>query len=572
MADHPVSFEKIAKILKDSAYDRFLKDDRKTIFAWNELRRLFPGLVFVENEFSFENSYNRKLVFVGKLLGAPFFKPKDQETEPYKDAQFAVNIILNSKKELESMTSDSYIQLRVNKINAAIERRNDHAYDNYKSHYKASEKLKGTYEFDQYFIFVITNDPIDVFMKSTGRTWEKQSCERVNGEFESGVYSDIEWCNFVVYLCDKNDTKNPIARVMVRNCETENGEDSFGIEPVWYSARGRLKDDNDKIEGTTIRELDERLVQIIEEQGFPVDYGSCITPYVYTGYSDYMRHGNMEIEYGAGAITISDIFKDITFASKCPFCSTYNEWSADVIARTSVKAILRLFDNLHDKFAYNGYAIDNVHAEYVDDNLFDVGGGDIDADCRGCGSKIIVYNLSSEYPRWKKKFPISTSKKYIFSDLRFRKLGKEAITTMLSYNDVLKSHVIKKIGYYPNFIRYLKSSKLDHAFLAFLLAHELSKDEKARKRLKRRDSYLYKREMDEPGIVVDEKINAGRDYLYSEDRDVCIYIDDEKMDYDFIVERFVKSKIPAVLHEQLLLQKWKTDTSKFKKLEKFCRK
>jgi len=131
---------------------------------------------------------------------------------------------------------------------------------------------------------VISNNPIDLLMKSSGRAWVEQSCERLGGQYEKGAFSDIANNNAIAYVHFGNNPE-PSARIMLRWCKRADGKSDVGVEPVMYP-RGQAYQ----------FAIYDALSNILAQKGYG-DYDVCITPYVYEGYSDEMGMGHTKIKY-----------------------------------------------------------------------------------------------------------------------------------------------------------------------------------------------------------------------------------------------------------------------------------
>jgi len=296
MTDDAITFEMIAPILRLSAYNTMIKNLASVKLTWTRLENIFPQISFVENEFSYVNPYNQKMVLISGLLGKSFFKQSEHKTDKFFVVLRDVNYILNKKAQVEKMSSNERANAYVDALNKAIEKRKKHRRGKYREHLAASDKICGWYDLGKHSL-KISNDPMDIFMKSTGQAWERESCERVGGMFEDGIFSDIEWCNCVVFLYNNTDNVHPIARVMVRLCTTNQLDRvSFGIEPIWYAKHGKVMGD-DSIENLTVNRLRENIIDIIESKGFDMDYKECMTPFKYRGYSDNEHEGQTMITY-----------------------------------------------------------------------------------------------------------------------------------------------------------------------------------------------------------------------------------------------------------------------------------
>ena len=96
----------------------------------------------------------------------------------------------------------------------------------------------------------ITNDPLEVLTKTTGRAWgsKSASCENWDGQYRQGPVSDIKFGNCVVYIYDgernpKIPLQNQIGRMLLRwgvgyKNEKETGFD-IGLEDQTYPKNAR---------------------------------------------------------------------------------------------------------------------------------------------------------------------------------------------------------------------------------------------------------------------------------------------------------------------------------------------
>lgn len=160
------------------------------------------------------------------------------------------------------------------------------------------EKVVGEYDIGRGIRMVITTEPIEVLMKSLGRRWVSQSCERLDPSqaCKMGPFGDIETASAIV-LFYRNGENEPFARTMIRWCETPDGIRDIGIEPKFYP-----------LPGTSMRDFDvdylyKKLVEILEKAGF-CKYEVCRTPYRVKGYS-HMG----EDEYGYDSMNVKISYK-----------------------------------------------------------------------------------------------------------------------------------------------------------------------------------------------------------------------------------------------------------------------
>jgi len=139
------------------------------------------------------------------------------------------------------------------------------------------DQITGNYPVNDDVEMVITNEPVEVLLKSAGRSWMMQSCERLDTtqECQHGPFGDIEQGAGIVLFHHIGENE-PFARTMIRWCEKPDGERDIGIEPKMYPLpKGR---------GFDAVPLMDALVTVVEDAGFGC-YDKCRTPYRVKGYS-----------------------------------------------------------------------------------------------------------------------------------------------------------------------------------------------------------------------------------------------------------------------------------------------
>ncbi|MFA5730761.1 MAG: hypothetical protein WC934_02015 [Acidithiobacillus sp.] len=150
---------------------------------------------------------------------------------------------------------------------------------------KDIQNIKGEYDFDDEYRIVITDDPVEIALKSTGRPWEKTSCERISGCHWDGFIDDIKYNNFIAFVIDKKGI--PIGRTMLRWGEDKkDGFSCIGQEPSMYE-KG--------IRSSIIDEIHNKIDDIISDKNLESE--QCETPYKYGGYSDQMEKSDVNIVY-----------------------------------------------------------------------------------------------------------------------------------------------------------------------------------------------------------------------------------------------------------------------------------
>ena len=157
---------------------------------------------------------------------------------------------------------------------------------------------------EDYFIVVVSNHPIQILTRTTGR--KGYSCEQIDQPYWKGPFQDLAYLNPTVYFWQPNDNflktdsldiekvlvwlrKNNSfkgfkwsARLNTRWCITEKKRFDVGIDPNIYPMEGvRPSIYNDFMVATWY---------IFESKGF-LNYRVAETPYVYVGHSDSTRGG-----------------------------------------------------------------------------------------------------------------------------------------------------------------------------------------------------------------------------------------------------------------------------------------
>lgn len=536
--DDQISFEAVASILRASTYKKQIEGNPAAMFSWKTLKNIFPALTFIENQFSYVNPFNKKTVSISSLVGKSFFKTVEQRTsQDFRLVQANVNLLLNKKKYLEELMSNEYIQRYVDRLNIAIEKQKKQRKHGHDAFCNASDAISGRYNITPSHDIVITNDPVQIFMKSTGRSWEKESCERVGGQYESGIFSDIEWCNLVAFLYKKQETENPIGRVMIRTCNTDKEEPSFGIEPIWYTNVGKItKESNKKINGISVKSLEEKLIAIIHDKGYSMDYETCETPYTYEGYSDNAHAGNTSILYGQGKITVDDILSQaiLTLGSRCPYCTTLNQWEIEFRAEhVTTESLEQVFRNTPRENIFYAYSIANTWADYEGDGIYKIHGGSFPRKkiCPTCHAEMILYENDDEsiekYKQIVGKGFTKMHKGYVFMDYGYKERSK-----LLASKNIMQM-------FFLNSMSTIKSFRMKNFqdFVEFLLIHEAEKNIRYQKaRSASPGDQKYKR----PGITIDYRYNDGDDMMEVDDDEVIVYIRNDLIDYDKIADEFLE--------------------------------
>ena len=147
------------------------------------------------------------------------------------------------------------------------------------------------------YYLVVSNDPVMVATKSTGRSWSNTSCENYNGAYNRGPFSDIENGNAIVYIF-KDDKKSEgwpakygatlKGRTLLRwgNRDDEQGVFDIGVEKRVYPSN--------KVWGLQIATA---IGLILKDAGFLNYKTRCRTPYIYKGWADTMGKNGVRINY-----------------------------------------------------------------------------------------------------------------------------------------------------------------------------------------------------------------------------------------------------------------------------------
>ena len=161
------------------------------------------------------------------------------------------------------------------------------------------------------YIIQISQQPLHSLTKSTGRTWDNQSCESMYGSYRAGNWSDIRHGNAMIWVYKPQDVKH--------STDSQGNISDVDIDPLYnYEANGRIimrwgngivngADDGidigveydtyyTKADGTPAKKapwglnMIKALGMLLKDNGF-YRYGAgktdvCKTPYKYEGYSD----------------------------------------------------------------------------------------------------------------------------------------------------------------------------------------------------------------------------------------------------------------------------------------------
>jgi hypothetical protein len=145
---------------------------------------------------------------------------------------------------------------------------------------------------------VISNDPIDIAGKSTGRDWT--SCETIGGDWgwppNCGWCDDIKANNLIAYIRKVGNKEQWLGRKMIRWCIRSDDHQPDVLAEKYYSSWENAK----------YRPIMEyTLSNILRDKGYSGKPGnvSCVTPYGYSGYldsADSAKVRDHHIEYHLG--------------------------------------------------------------------------------------------------------------------------------------------------------------------------------------------------------------------------------------------------------------------------------
>ena len=148
------------------------------------------------------------------------------------------------------------------------------------------------------YYLVISNNPLDVITKSTGRKWAERSCENYRGQYSNGPFSDVKWGNCIAYIFKGGSTSEGwphlykkselLGRTLLRwgLKDREEGNYGIGIERKVYPQT----DVGWEFPMVTA------IGMIVKDAGY-MNYKRCITPYAYKGWSDTSPGGNKKITF-----------------------------------------------------------------------------------------------------------------------------------------------------------------------------------------------------------------------------------------------------------------------------------
>ena len=145
------------------------------------------------------------------------------------------------------------------------------------------------------YTVVISNGACAVATKSTGRPWSSSSCERMNGPYPQGPYSDINWGNCIAYIFEGDKVPNGfpqtydstlLGRTLMRWGNADQTDRvAVGLENRIYPS--------DRDRGP---KLAQAIMLILRDNGL-LDYKKVTTPYRYKGWGDTQGTNNQQLTY-----------------------------------------------------------------------------------------------------------------------------------------------------------------------------------------------------------------------------------------------------------------------------------
>lgn len=284
-----------------------------------ELESIFPTYFMNFKDFIWINmelpAEYRRQIPLSKLESAKVNKKlKALPEEKQARVRYIVSTIYNKLKKDAAERLYGLVDDTVYNMKRGLSRRKN-TERAYPEAVAVMNSLNGVYPIEGTpFHFRISNHPLDVLAKSESQIWGIASCEKIQGGYDSGIYSDIEYYNAVCFVED-NDTGFARARIMLRwafEGKTPGGKPQVrvGVEKIWYCDPS-MEGNRDKMKVSLNSSYDQAIV--LERQRLtafeaytelygilanrnlnPIDY--AVTPYSYRGYSD-VHGGGGQIEY-----------------------------------------------------------------------------------------------------------------------------------------------------------------------------------------------------------------------------------------------------------------------------------
>lgn len=220
----------------------------------------------------------------------------------YNEAVYNINKMFDIYNEVHEKFKGK-MEIMTNEITDLYIKSMEEQTKNALIHLYYLDQFEGLYllnDFPSYHLRISTI-PMEIWARDSGYAWESFSCESIWQECFQGVFSDIEQNNAIVTLEDEFGINH--ARLILRWGYTESQEIGIGFPVYWYSEIGKIKINEEKslIENEKInaKDLTATVQDILKRKNAIVDFKSCITPYVYRGFTDRMNDKNMKINFGS---------------------------------------------------------------------------------------------------------------------------------------------------------------------------------------------------------------------------------------------------------------------------------
>lgn len=269
------------------------------------------GFVFDFKNFSFIDDNGREYKLI--TLAGPTMKAYKFVSDEDKEKLASIgDKMTNYERDIKPYIDETCIKTVMDRIEAACNKRAEFR----QIHGNLMDELVGKYysKMDENAAYVITTDPYDIFTKSTARSWQPTHCERVYGQHELGIDSDIANNSSVVYIVDTREKGFDAAIAMMnlricifdKNGKTPKEKYTIGVDINWYRGEHAHKRLHiyKNVPFTplllTAAQATIELVEIIKSKGFKTDYEDwCTTPNPHEGYADIEGTNNVKVNYRA---------------------------------------------------------------------------------------------------------------------------------------------------------------------------------------------------------------------------------------------------------------------------------
>lgn len=300
---------KIKSAMANSIKEKMLKYQEEFV----KLLEIFKKYDFTFNfkNFTFIDNTGKEYKLV--TLAGPTMKAYKFVSDEDKEKLASIgDKMTNYERDIGPFIDDSCIEKVMERMETACNRRNEFR----QIHGNLMDEIAGKYysKIDENAAYVISTDPYDIFTKSTARTWQPTHCERIGGQHERGIDSDISNNSSVVYIVDTRQKGFDAALAMMNlricifddNGKTPKEKYTIGIDINWYRGEHAhkryhiYKNDAFKPLALTAAQATIELAEIIRSKGFKTDYPSwCTTPNPHEGYADIEGTSGVKVNYRA---------------------------------------------------------------------------------------------------------------------------------------------------------------------------------------------------------------------------------------------------------------------------------